>query len=218
MKIEKIDENKVRITLTIDELSQREISIKDIEQDSLRAQDLFLDLIEESELNEDFIVDGSQLFVEASSDSNNLFIVTITKIDSIPELSKYSNKTTCVKKNVTPYKKMKKEKTKKNEKINNYSVASSIFKFNSFDNILMLCDKLKLENAFMGTNSLFKNGADYFIIFGNNTIKNAKFLKTFVLLSEFSESYYTTDLYKTLIEEKARLIIEKKALQKLSKI
>ena len=218
LKIEKIDENKVRITLTIDELSQREISIKDIEQDSLRAQDLFLDLIEESELNEDFIVDGSQLFVEASSDSNNLFIVTITKIDSIPELSKYSNKTTCVKKNVTPYKKMKKEQIRKNEKINNYSVASSIFKFNSFDNILMLCDKLKLENAFMGTNSLFKNGADYFIIFGNSTIKNAKFLKTFVLLSEFSESYYATDLYKTLIEEKARLIIEKKALQKLSKI
>ena len=80
MKIEKINENKVKITLTIDELSQRQISLKDIEQDSNRAQDLFLDLLEETELNEDFMLDDSQLFVEASSDNENLFVVTITKI------------------------------------------------------------------------------------------------------------------------------------------
>ena len=86
MKIEKISENKVKITLTIDELSQRHISIKDIEQDSNRAQDLFLDLLEESELNCDFVTDDSQLYVEASSDNENLFIVTITKIDYMPEI------------------------------------------------------------------------------------------------------------------------------------
>ena len=201
MKIEKINENKVKITLTIDELSQRHITIKDIEQDSNRAQDLFLDLLEETELNEDFIIDDSQLFVEASSDNENLFVVTITKIDYIPELSKYAPK----------------RKRKANSRIE-YTVASSIYKFENLDKISDLCSKLALEKAFIGTNSLYKYEGSYFIVFSDTSIKNKKFLKTFVILSEYSEGFYATDMYKTLIKEKSTLIIDKRALQKLSKI
>ena len=201
MKIEKINENKVKITLTIDELSQRHISLKDIEQDSNRAQDLFLDLLEETELNEDFIMDDSQLFVEASSDNENLFVVTITKIDYMPELPKY-----------TP-----KKKRKTNSRIE-YTVASSIYKFDSLDKIFELCSKLELEKAFIGTNSLYKYEDSYFLVFSDTSIKNKKFLKTFVILSEYTDGFYATAMYKTLIKEKANLIIEKRALQKLSKI
>lgn len=201
MKIEKINENKVKITLTIDELSQRQISLKDIEQDSNRAQDLFLDLLEETELNEDFMLDDSQLFVEASSDNENLFVVTITKIDYIPELSKYSPK-----------------KSRKSASKTEYTVASSIYKFDNIDKIFDVCSKLMAENTFMGTNSLYKYENSYFIVFSDSSIKNKKFLKTFVILSEYSEDFFATDMYKTLIKEKAKLIIDKRALQKLSKI
>lgn len=201
MKIEKINENKVKITLTIDELSQRHITIKDIEQDSNKAQDLFLDLLEETELNEDFIMDDSQLFVEASSDNENLFVVTITKIDYMPELSKYAPK----------------KKRKTNSRIE-YTVASSIYKFADLDKIFDLCSKLSAEKAFMGTNSLYKYEDSYFLVFSDSSIKNRKFLKTFVILSEYSEQFYATDMYKTLIKEKAKLITDKRAIQKLSKI
>ena len=213
MKIEKIDENKVRITLTIDELSQRHISLKDIEQDSSRAQDLFLDLLEESDINEDFIVDDSQLFVEASSDNENLFIVTITKIDYMPELSKY-----------TPKKKQGRKKSnnadnkfEKNTHVE-YTVASSIYKFKSLDRIFELCSKLKTEKAFIGTNSLYKYDDSYFIVFSKTSIKNSKFIKTFVILSEYAEQYYASGMYTTLIKEKCKLVIDKKALQTLFKV
>lgn len=201
MKIEKISENKVKITLTIDELSQRQISLKDIEQDSNRAQDLFLDLLEETDLNEDFVLDDSQLFVEASSDNENFFVVTITKIDYIPELSKYTPK-----------------KKKKNSSRVEYTVASSIYKFDCIDKILELCSKLAAENTFIGTNSLYKYEDSYFIVFSDSSIKNKKFLKTFVILSEYSDDFFATDMYKTLVKEKAVLIIDKRAIQKLSKI
>lgn len=209
MKIEKIDENKVRITLTIDELSQRQISLKDIEQDSNRAQDLFLDLLEESELNEDFLMDDSQLFVEASSDNENLFIVTITKIDYMPEIAKYTSKKKLNRKKKIP---------SASKSSAEYTVASTIYKFSSIDRVLDLSSKLKLEKAFMGTNSLYKYEDAYFLVFSNTSIKNAKFIKTFVILSEYAEQYYATDMFKTLIKEKSKLIIEKKAIQKLSKI
>ena len=208
MKIEKISENKVKITLTIDELSQRHISIKDIEQDSNRAQDLFLDLLEESELNCDFVTDDSQLYVEASSDNENLFIVTITKIDYMPEISKYSSK-----KRYSP----KKKKQHSNDDVT-YTVASSIYKFSSLDRIFELCSKLAIEKAFMGTNSLYKYEDSYFIVFSPTSIKNAKFIKTFVILSEYAEQFYSSDMYRTLIKEKSELIIDKKAIQKIAKI
>ena len=207
MKIEKIDENKVRITLTIDELSQRQISLKDIEQDSNRAQDLFLDLLEESDLQEDFLMDDSQLFVEASSDNENLFIVTITKIDYMPEIARY-----------TPKKKSSRKKKNANSSPTEYTVASTIYKFSNLDRVLELVSKLKLEKAFMGTNSLYKYDDSYFLVFSNTSIKNAKFIKTFVILSEYAEQYYAADMYKTLIKEKSKLIIDKKAIQNLSKI
>jgi len=208
LKIEKIDENKVKITLTLDELSQRQISLKDIEQDSNTAQDLFLDLLEESDLQEDFLMDDSQLFVEASSDNENLFIVTITKIDYMPELAKYA----------TTKKKTRKKTSSKTNAVSEYTVASCIYKFSNLDKILDLSSKLKLEKSFMGTNSLYKYEDSYFIVFSPSSIKNAKFIKTFVILSEYCDQYYAADMYKTLVKEKSKLIIEKKALQTLSKI
>ncbi|MDD2628102.1 MAG: adaptor protein MecA [Clostridia bacterium] len=209
MKIEKIAENKVRITLTIDELSQRQITLKDIEQDSVMAQDLFLDLLEESDLNDEFIAEDSQLFVEASSDNENLFVVTITKIDYMPEISKYTVKN-----------KSQSKKTLNKPKHNSpdYTVASSIYKFSSLDLILDLSSKIKEENIFMGTNSLYKHKENYFLVFGNASIKNKKFIKTFAILSEYASEYYASDLYKTLINEKCQLIIKSRALQQLAKI
>ena len=90
MKVEKINNNKVKITLTFDELEKREIDIKDIEKNSEIAKNLFMDLIEESNIDEEFEFEDSQLLIEACSDNNNLFVVTITKVDNIPDMRKYS--------------------------------------------------------------------------------------------------------------------------------
>ena len=75
MKVEKLSDNKVRITLTFEELEKRKISLSDIEKNSTIAKDLFIDLLEESNLDSEFVIDDSHLFIEASSDNNNLFIV-----------------------------------------------------------------------------------------------------------------------------------------------
>lgn len=212
MKVEKINENKIKITLTFEELEGREISIKDLEKDTSIAKNLFLDLIEESNLEDDFIIDDSQLFIEACYDNNNLFIVTITKIDNIPELKKYAALET----------KPKKSYTKKNVNNNiikqNYKVDSNIYSFSSLDLILELCNILKKEKMFCGKNSLYKYNNTYFLIFSPSTIKNPKFLKTFVPISEFCTDYYSQDIFSTSIKEKSQLIFINNALQQLIKI
>ncbi len=208
MKVEKINENKIKITLTLEELESRQISIHDLEKDSSMAKDLFLDLIEESNLDSDFIIDDSQLFIEACYDNNDLFIVTITKIDNIPELKKYA----------LMDKNKKKVHKKATNKTLNYKVDSDIYEFNSLDKILEFCDIIKKEKLFCGKNSLYKYNSSYFLLFNTSSLKNSKFLKTFSVISEFCTSYYSQDIYTVCVKEKAKLIIKDNALQKLSKI
>ena len=92
MKIEKVDDNKVKIILSLEELKMRNISLSDIEKDTAAARKLFISLIEESNLDEDFGCEDSQLFIEASSDNTNTFVLTITKRDDLPDINNYTKK------------------------------------------------------------------------------------------------------------------------------
>lgn len=207
MKVEKINNSKVKITLTFEELEKRDINIKDIEKNSEIAKNLFVDLIEESNIDEEFEFEDSQLLIEASSDNNNLFVVTITKVDNMPDLRKYSL-----------LEKKAKNSKKSKSIVTNYKVDSFIYSFKSIDNILALCENAKNEKLFFGKNSLYKYNDIYFIIFANSSIKNKKFLKTFVFLSEYCENYYSYNMFSSAIQEKSKLIIANNALQTLSKI
>lgn len=211
MKVERINDNKIKITLTFEELEKRKISLTDIEKDASLAKELFIDLIEESSIADDFEIDDTQLFIEASSDNNNLFIVTITRIDNIPELKKYS----LFEENKQNYRKKSRDSKRSADM---YKVSSSAYLFNSIDEILDLCEASKQEKIFWGKNSLFKYNDKYFLVFSNSTMKSKKFLKSFVFLSEFCKEYYSYDMFVTSIKEKSQLIIENTALQKLSKI
>lgn len=206
MKVEKINENKIRITLTLEELEKREISLNDLEKNSSIAQELFIDLIEESNLDEDFALEGSQLFIEACSDNNNLFILTITKIDSIPELKKYNNLNLSNKKNkIAP-------------NIVDYRVDSNIYAFNSLDKILSLCEVTKKEKLYFGRNSLYKYKDSFYLIFTKSAVKNKRFLKTFAFISEYCDDYYSSLSIEASLKEKSKLIIENNAIQSLRKI
>ena len=210
MKVEKINDSKVKITLTFEELEIRKISLTDIEKDAVIAKNLFLDIIEESNIAEEFDFEDSQLFIEASSDNNNLFIVTITKVDNIPDIKKYSLLDNKIKSD--------KSKNKKTYNKNVYKVGSTIYEFNNLNTILDMCNNCKSENLFFGRNSLYNYNNKYFLIFNPSSVKNKKFLKTFVFLSEYCSDYYSNGIFATSIIEKANLIILNKALQKLSKI
>ena|GEM_PF-1910940 len=208
MKVEKINENKVKITLSIDELAQRHISLKDLEKDTMKAKQLFLELIEESNLESSFIFEHAQLFVEAATDSNDFFTVTITKIDDFPDLSKYN----------LLDEGFNKKSIKKSSTDMSYPIKFNVFSFDNLDNILDMCDILKKTKSFLGKNSLYKLDNRYFLIFSKYSIKNVKFLKTYSIITEFCLCNYASELYEVSLREKSKLIISDKALQSLIKM
>lgn len=196
MKVEKVDDNKVKITLSFEELEMRNISLSDIEKNSTAAKNLFTSLIEETNLDEDFEFENSQLFIEASSDNNSTFILTITKIENLPDVNNYS-------------------RTQSKEL---YKIDSQLFEFTSLDTILEFCKIAKEENLFFGKNTLYKYNNKLFLLFSESAIKNKRFIKTYVMLSEYCSRYFSYDLFYTTIKEKGLVMISNRALQKLIKI
>lgn len=196
MKIEKVDDNKVKIILSLEELEMRNITLSDIEKNNTAARDLYTSLIEETNLDEDFGCEDSQLFIEASSDNASTFILTITKTDDLPDINSYT-------------------KTENNLL---YRIDSRLYEFTSLDAILDFCKIAKEESLFFGQNTLFKYDNKYFILFSESAIKNKKFLKTYVMISEYCSRYFSYDIYYTSIIEKSKIIIANRALQKLVNI
>lgn len=196
MKVEKINENKVKIILSFEELEMRNITLNDIEKNNSAAKKLFTSLIEESNLDEEFELEDSQLFIEASSDNTNTFILTITRTDDLPDLNNYTKK----------------------ETPQLYKIDSRLYEFSSIDVILDFCQKAKNENLFFGQNTLYKYENKYFILFSETAIKNKKFIKTYVMLSEYCSRYFSYDLFYNTIIEKSIVVVSNRALQKLIKI
>lgn len=48
MKFEKLSENKIRITLTVNDLKNKDIDFHNFMSNPLETQDLFLDILEEA--------------------------------------------------------------------------------------------------------------------------------------------------------------------------
>lgn len=196
LKVEKINNNKARIILTHDELDKHKITPNDIKEGKAKAQNFFFKLLQDTNLTEDFEIESTQLLIEVTSE-NNLYIITITKADYIPDLKDYS---------------------KKHINCFSYTVSSSIFKFNTLENLLLFCDKVQKENLFVGKNSLYILNDVYFIVFTEKTVKQCEFVKTFSILSEYADKYYSKQLTKTSFKEHATLLIPNSSLQTLISI
>ncbi len=92
MKIERINENQFRCTLTRADLADREIKISELAYGSEKAHHLFDDLLEKAFDELGFEVNDSPLMVEAIPLSSECLILIVTKVDDPEELdTRFSN-------------------------------------------------------------------------------------------------------------------------------
>ena len=85
MQIEKINNNKLKVILNIDDLEENNIDLNTFMANSLESQELFLDILDLAEEEFNFKVDNSKLIIECICLSNHIFIFTITKLSNLIE-------------------------------------------------------------------------------------------------------------------------------------
>ena len=119
MKFEKLNENKIKITLSMHDLEEKDINFHDFMSNSLETQDLFFDMLEEAEEKIGFTTRNCKVKIEALAMTESDFVLTITRI--LPDTAKKHFY-------VSPRKKVKAKR-----KTQNLQTTHLVYKFNSFD-------------------------------------------------------------------------------------
>ena len=80
MKIEKLTDNKIRIVLNIDELTEKNIDFLSLTKHTDETQKLYKKILKRAEKEVGFHSDDCKLLIEAFVSSDGFFIITFTKL------------------------------------------------------------------------------------------------------------------------------------------
>lgn len=86
MKIEKINENQIRCTLTKEDLDSHQIRISELAYGTEKAKKLFRDMMQQAQIQFGFEADNIPLMIEAIPVSPESIILIITKVEDPEEL------------------------------------------------------------------------------------------------------------------------------------
>lgn len=194
MKIEKLDTDKIRITLNIDDLKNNNIDFHSFMSNSKESQNLFLYMLDIAEEQVGFITDNYKVSIETMYLNNGYFILNVTRF-------KGDN---CFK---SP------RVTSKRKEISN-ELNSSIYVFSSMDNFLDFYSKIagyiNLDIFKDCKYSLYCFENKYYLII-NSECLNTKYRNLFLyILSEFSNLITNSQSIITNLQEHAKCLCENK--------
>lgn len=196
MKIEKLDENKIKITFNIDDLEAKHIDLYSFMHNTPETQDLFWDILNEAERECGFNVDNSMIYVEATTSGSGNFVLIVTKTNEKPTTLTHQQTNNT----------LKKKNYKLKRKAVSFKLEENIYEFDNFDDI---CEFIKTINAKeLENNSLYRMGEKYYLKSNKMPFNN--------ILEYASISKYP-NLLESRLKEYGELVIFEDALQTISK-
>ena len=86
MKIEKVNDNQIRCTLTKADLADRQLKLSELAYSTEKAKDLFRDMMQQANLKFGFEAEDIPLMIEAIPLSGDCIVLIITKVEDPEEL------------------------------------------------------------------------------------------------------------------------------------
>lgn len=197
MRIEKLNENKIRVFLNLDDLKEKNIDLHTFMSNSIESQDLFMEMLNKAETDFGFKTRNYKLIIEALASSEGSFVFTITRLK--PENSS---------KSVLP--KAKRQSIKPNKLL-------SIYSFNSFDDFCECCNYIKTSPLSkllpkLKNSSLIKYKDTYYLVMHNLRFSIADLKRVTYLISEFSSKSKNDELLERKLLEYGDFIFQKNAI------
>lgn len=205
MKIEKLNENKIRITLDINDLKEKNIDFHSFMSNSIDSQALFIDMLEQAEEEIGFITKDYKIMLEALATSDGNFILTVTRI--LPEIENDLEK---------------KRKVKVSRKSPTLNKDIAIYEFNTFDDFCDFC--ISLDNSLLKSfktillnSSLYSYENSYYLTLSNITASK-ELLKSFCsYITEFATYVHKTQIFHKKLLEYGKVIMKKNAIKTCKK-
>lgn len=205
MKIEKLNEDKIRITLNMEDLKENDIDFQTFMSNSIESQELFMNMLDKAEKEVGFITEDYRIMIEALAMTNGNFVLTVTRL---PEKQKNT------------YKKKKLNIKRKSTQIDS---KKAIYCFDSFDEFCEYCkfiqsDTLKIVEELAECISLYEYHNKYYLIF-NNLCMNISLLKSFsASITEFAHFVNgDSSLFESKLIEYGSILFKQNAISQCFK-
>lgn len=246
MKIEKVNDNQIRCTLTSEDLADRHIKLSELAYGSDKAKNLFRDMIEQANDEFGFETNDIPLMVEAIPLPSEEIVLIITKVEYPEELdtrfSKFSEsdedfdampdaKQAPVIKGADDildlFERLKKEaedeaKEEQNDtataKVSEQTDIVKMFEFGRFDEICRMAHVL--SGFYKGRNDLYKNVSEnkYYLVAHKGEHTPQEFNKVCNIVSEYAYQRNYTQAAEAFFKEHGNVILKENALKVLESL
>lgn len=237
MKIEKLNDNQIRCTLTHADLADRQLKLSELVCGSEKAKSLFQDMMQQAASEFGFEAEDMPLMIEAIPAAPDCVTLIITKVDDPEALdNKFSkfgsswNNLETKKQNVLDklegaeeildlLQKVK-DAVSKPEQITDDSEHSEfshirLFSFATLDHVIYACQLL--TSLYQGLSTLYKDTEDaaYILALSQPEHTDTEFHKICNMLSEYGSAEKVTGAVLAFLEEHCEVIVSMDAVQQL---
>ena len=196
MKFEKVNNDKIKITLSMDDLKANDIDFHSFMANSQETESLFLAVLDKAERDYGFSTDNYNLKVETLALDSGSFVVTITR-------SRFEDE-----KNIT-----QKKRFRVSRKSPSNSFPSLVYKFSTFENFCQFVESLSFINLYdvdkiSKISMLYSYNNSFYLVLDNI---NAKYpgLSTFTSsITEFATYVNSSPVFIAKLYESGKLIIK----------
>lgn len=246
MKIEKLNDNQIRCTLTRADLADRELKLSELAYGTEKAKSLFHDMMQQAAYEFGFEADDTPLMIEAIPASADSIVLIITKVEDPEELdtrfSKFApsplgnmnsrmqnvlDKLEGAEEFIDLLDKMKKAVAEHPEIAQDIPENSAthekkneirLFAFDTLDSVIYAAHLLNA--MYFGSNTLYKDLKDnaYILVLTQSEHTVNDYNKICNMLTEYASLEKADGAILAYLEEHCELIIPREALQRLATV
>ena len=202
MKFEKLNENKIRITISSKDLIEKNIDFNSILSNSTETQDLFLNVLEEAEEKVGFITKDHKIKIEALAMADGDIVLTITRF----------GKKDCD----DNYQISKNKKLKVKRKQTNLSSENLVYAFNSFDDFCLFAsyvNTIKNYNTIAKNTVLYTYNDTYYLVFSKLNLNHPYIKKFYTFITEFATYVNSSELFYYKLLERGKIVLKNNAIK-----
>ncbi|MDD2980140.1 MAG: adaptor protein MecA [Hespellia sp.] len=237
MKIEKLNDNQIRCTLTHADLADRHLKLSELAYGTEKAKSLFRDMMQQASFDFGFEANDIPLMIEAIPASADSLVLIITKVEDPEELdtrfSKFTPLNDTDSNMAEPLSKLEGADefldllNKVKEAAGDITPAKKespapfmvkLFTFEDIDSVLAAAQLL--AEIYSGSNTLYRDTANqtYILALAQSDHTNNEFNKICNMLTEYGSLAKASSATLAFLEEHCEITISANAVQKLATV
>ena len=235
MKIEKINENQIRCTLTQGDLAERQLKLSELAYGTEKAKSLFHDMMQQAAFEFGFEADNMPLMIEAIPTSADSIVLIITKVEDPDEIdarfSKFAPASNAdanklegadTLRNLFEKVKEKLESVEKPKPQAKESPAPKkpsplrLFSFATMDDVMLAVQFL--SKLYSGSNTLYKDHAEdmYILAITQSDYSDIDFNRICNMLTEYGSLEQASGIALAFLEEHCEALVTGNAVETLA--